>query len=149
MSWGWHYDRANADDCDDWGSTPRLRSFEFEGTPDPCPWLAVPSAIDFQEGIGVEHIRGRIAELVSYVRRRIRLQPATPESPEFSAAMTAFRLPPGTDPQVLRAALWERYRIEAPVIERPNGNLIRVSTHFYNTEAEVDRLAEALTVLVG
>lgn len=148
VSWGWHQDRTQPDERDEWGSTPRLRSFEFEGTRDPCPWLAVPEAIDFQAKIGVEAIRGRIAELVSYVRKRIDLPPATPEAPELRAAMTAFRLPPGIEPQALRTALWRQHRIEAPVIERPDGNLIRVSTHFYNTEAEVDRLAEALQELV-
>jgi len=144
VSWGWHYDRGKADQPDEWGSTPRLRSFEFEGTRDPCPWLAVPCAIDFQAEIGVERIRGRISELVCHVRNRIRLPPATPEAPELHAAMTAFRLPPKFVPAALRKALWERHRIEAPIIERPEGNLIRVSTHFYNTEVEVGRLAEAL-----
>ena len=38
------------------------RFLEFEGTRDVCPWLAVPEAIDFQADIGVERIRGRIAE---------------------------------------------------------------------------------------
>jgi isopenicillin-N epimerase len=63
-------------------------------------------------------------------------------------AMTAFGLPPDTEAAVLRRRLWEEHRIEAPVIERPEGLLIRVSTHFYNTEEEVDRLAEALAVLL-
>jgi selenocysteine lyase/cysteine desulfurase len=34
------------------------------------------------------------------------------------------------------------------VIERSNLLLIRVSTHFYNTEAEIDLLVEALGELV-
>jgi isopenicillin-N epimerase len=57
--------------------------------------------------------------------------------------MTAFRLPTGT-PQTLQRRLWERYRIEAPVIEKPDRIMIRVSTHFYTTEREVDRLVDAL-----
>jgi isopenicillin-N epimerase len=36
-----------------------------------------------------------------------------------------------------------------PVIERPDGLLVRTSTHFYNTEAEVDRLAEVLPGMLG
>ncbi len=63
--------------------------------------------------------------------------------------MTAFRVPPGRDPAALRRAVWEQWRIELPIIERPEGLLIRVSTHFYNTEEEVDRLAEALPQLLG
>jgi isopenicillin-N epimerase len=35
-----------------------------------------------------------------------------------------------------------------PIIERPNELLIRVSTHFFNTEEEIDRLANALADLL-
>src|SRR5262249_32527582 len=47
VSWGWHHERNRLDERDEFGSTPRLRALEFEGTRDLCPWLAVPAAIDF------------------------------------------------------------------------------------------------------
>jgi isopenicillin-N epimerase len=153
VSWGWRWDRGRADERDELGSTPRLRRFEFEGTRDPCPWLAVPAAIDFQEGLGWERVRGRIAALAGYVRERLAgvagLERATPADPVLHGALTAFRLPAATDAAALRRGLWERYRIEAPVMERPAGLLLRVSTHFYNTEDEIDRLAAALPALLG
>jgi isopenicillin-N epimerase len=152
VSWGWHHDRARAEQRDEFGATLRLRAFEFEGTRDQSPWLAVPAAIDFQEGLGWQRIRGRIAELAEHVRQRLTglagLSPATPVDPRLHGAMTAWRLPAGTDAATLRRGLWEPYRIEAPVVERPDGLLIRVSTHFYNTIEEIDRLAEALPVLL-
>jgi isopenicillin-N epimerase len=152
VSWGRYYDGRLADARDEFGSTPRLRAYEFEGTRDPCAWLAVPTAIDFQEGLGRERIRGRVAELVGYVReqfaRRLGLPLNTPAHPELHGSLTAFWLPKETDAGELRKGLWERYRIEAPIIERPEGLLIRVSTHFYNTEEEIDRLVEALPVLL-
>jgi isopenicillin-N epimerase len=153
VSWGWKPDRAALDERDEFGSTPRLRHFEFEGTRDLCPWLAVPAAIDFQAGLGWQRIAGRVAELTAHVRRRLGaelgLPPATPAGPALHGAMTAFRLPPGADAATLRRRLWEEFRVEAPVVERPDGLLIRASTHFYNTEEEVDRLAAALRVLLG
>jgi isopenicillin-N epimerase len=153
VSWGWRYDRTRLDERDEFGSTARLRLFEFEGTRDPCPWLAVPAALDFQAGLGFDAIRGRIAELTAHVRRRLTglagLAPATPDSPKLCGAMTAFRLPPQADAAALRHGLWERYRIEVPVVERPDCLLVRVSTHFYNTEEEADRLAAALVELLG
>ena len=82
------------------------------------------------------------------MRRRLTglagLAPATPTHRALHGAMTAFRLPEGTDANQLRRHLWEKHRIEAPVIERPEGLLIRVSTHFYNTEEEIDHLAGEL-----
>lgn len=148
VSWGWRPDPQRLDEPDEFGSTPRLRALEFEGTRDPCPWLAVPTAIDFQAEIGWEGIRGRIADLAGYVRQRLvgvaGLHVVTPAAPALCGAMTAFRLPATVEAADLRRRLWDDFRIEAPIIERPEGLLIRVSTHFYNTEAEIDRLAEAL-----
>jgi isopenicillin-N epimerase len=154
VSWGWRPDRnRKPDEPDEFGTTPRLRFLEFEGTRDVCPWLAIPAAIDFQAEIGFERIRGRVAELTAHVRKRLTglagLRLTTPAHPEMHGALTAFRLPAGLDPATLRRRLWEEYRIEAPIVERPDCFLIRTSTHFYNTEEEVDRLAQALPRLLA
>jgi isopenicillin-N epimerase len=148
VSWGYHTAGA-LDERDEYGSTPRIRRLEFEGTRDCCPWLAVPDAIDFQASLDFGRIRARMRELVAYVRSRIDwLRPATPRREGMSEGMTAFELPAGIDPVLLRAGLWDR-RIELPVIERPDRLLVRTSTHFFNTEAEVDRLAEVLPGLLS
>ncbi len=149
VSWGYHADRypigevtqsAGPDARDAYGSTPRVRFLEFEGTRDFCPWLAVPAAIDFQSKLGFDSVRKRIAELGEYTRRVMELPPATPNQ---GGAMTAFELPAGTSAPTLRKELWAR-RVEIPVIERPERLLLRVSHHFYTTEAEIDRLAEVI-----
>src|SRR5438093_11697845 len=132
VSWGWHNQSreperpehvgsvlTTLDERDEFGSTPRLRAFEFEGTHDPCPWLTVPTAIDFQETLGWDKIRGRIAQLTAYVRQRFSqlsaLRLATPAEPDLHGAMTAFWLPERTDANELRRFLWEEHRIEAPI----------------------------------
>jgi isopenicillin-N epimerase len=149
VSWGYHYERSRLDEPDEFGSTPRLRHLEFEGTRDPCPWLTVPEAIAFQTELGWESVRDRIAELAAHSRRRIGgdvgLPLATPEEPGMHGALTAFELPlRGPEKAAaLRQAVW-KHRIEVPIVERPERLLIRLSTHFYNTESEIDRLAEVL-----
>lgn len=144
ISWGWHSSRCDLDERDEFGSTPRLRRLEFEGTRDVCPWLVVPEAIDFQTSLGFDRIRQRQRELVQHVRRRLqRLRPATPEHELLSGPLMAFEMNTRVDPATLREWLWTA-RIELPVIERPDRLLIRTSTHFYNTESEVDHLAEVL-----
>jgi isopenicillin-N epimerase len=155
VSWGYHPDKypigevaqsTGPDARDAYGSTPRIRFLEFEGTRDFCPWLAVPAAIDFQTELGWGAVRGRIAELATYTRKVIGdtgLSLATPAVPGMHGAMTAFDLPAGVSAPRLRKELWAR-RIEVPVIERPDRLLLRVSHHFYTTESEIDRLAAAL-----
>jgi isopenicillin-N epimerase len=153
VSWGWHHDAKNVDERDEFGSTPLIRSFEFEGTRDPCPWLAIPSAISFQDSLGWTDIRERVAGLTGYLRKRmvseIGLAPATPTNPSLCGFLTAFGLPTGVDVAKLRRELWQTYRIEAPVIERPDATLLRVSLHFYNGEEEIDRLVTALRALLA
>ncbi len=152
VSWGYYYDRSRADQRDEFGATPRLRSFEFEGTRDPSPWLAVPSARAFHERFGAAAIRRRDHELSDYVRVALRqfstLQLVTPEHAELRGALTAYELP-ALDLGALRRGLWEECRIEVPIVEHPEGNFLRVSTHFYNPEEEIDRLAAALRTLLG
>jgi isopenicillin-N epimerase len=158
VSWGYKADqyplgeqeagRRNPDAPDGFGSTPRTRFLEFEGTRDVCPWLAVPEAIDFQAAIGVDRIRRRISELAGYTRQQIGmlgLKLATPARAQMHGSMSAFELPvTGPAPAAaLRQAIW-KHRIEVPIVERPDRLLLRVSTHFYNTHAEIDRLADAL-----
>jgi isopenicillin-N epimerase len=154
VSWGYHSPSGSGppDARDQFGSTPRLRRIECEGTRDICSWLAVPESIEFQAMLGHNNIQTRMRELTDYVRQRLTgwrgLVPATPEHSALCGGMMAFRLPDGTDATELRSGLWERFRVEASVIEQSNQLMIRASTHFYNTEAEVDRLAEALGELV-
>jgi isopenicillin-N epimerase len=149
VSWGYHYERARLDEPDDFGSTPRIRFLEFEGTRDPAPWLATPEAIKFQEEIGWHDIRLRIEQLTAYVRQKIgaisELSLATPAEPAMHGALTAFQLPftGPTKAVALRKEIW-KHRIEIPIVERPDRLLIRVSTHFYNTEDEINLLAGVL-----
>jgi isopenicillin-N epimerase len=153
VSWGYHHDRRNLDERDEFGSTPRIRFLEFEGTRDLCPWLTVPDAIQFQTDIGWDRIRSRIAELAGYVRQRIGalgFPLATPVVLGMHGALTAFTLPfTGAEKaKALRTAIW-KHRIEIPIVERPDRLLIRASTHFYNTEEEIDRLAEILPAAIA
>ena len=153
VSWGWRPERTKMDEPDEFGSTPRLRFYEFEGTRDVCPWLAVPAAIDFQERLGFDAIRERNQALVAFTRERLECIPglsrATPRDPRLHGFMTAYRLPRQVHAPTWRKGLWEEFRIEAPLVERPEGLLLRVSTHFYNTEEEIERLAAAVTKLLA
>lgn len=155
VSWGYHPDAypiadgvrsAGPDARDHFGSTPRTRFLEFEGSRDICSWLAVPAAIDFQDALGWKNVRARIAALAAFTRQSIGatgLSLATSPHPQLHGALTAFNCPAGSNASHLRKEFWAR-RIEIPIIERPDRLLLRVSHHFYNTEAEIELLADAV-----
>jgi len=150
VSWGYRTqdDDLSAIECDGFGRTPLLRRLEVAGTHDICPWLALPEAIDFQGSFGHAAVRARMRELAAYLRDQVTeccgLVSATPEHPDLSGGMVAFEVPTWVDAAGLRRQLWERYRIEVSVIDGTEVPLLRVSTHFFNTRAEAERLAEAL-----
>lgn len=153
VSWGWYYDRQRAFERDAFGGTRWQRSFEFAGSRDVTPWLVVPEAVRFLEEIGWERVRQRQRELSRQARGlldgRRGLALATPVAAELSGAITAYRLPPSVaDPQQVRAALWERHRIEINMIEHATGPYLRVSTHFYNSRHDLDMLAEAVETVL-
>src|SRR5262249_51232198 len=135
------------------GSRPRLRPCGWGGPGPLGPGVRGPGRIASRGRPGGERTRRRNAGLADRVRARLSavagLRPATPRHPALRGFLTAFPLPPRTDPAALRKGLWEDYRIEAPVVERPESPPIRGSTHLYNTPQANDRLAEALPVLLA
>jgi isopenicillin-N epimerase len=139
------------------GDSPSWRDeFHWLGTRDTTAWLSVPAAIDFLESVGLHEFRRRTHELARYARQRIGeftarasagsaegLEPLVPDDPAWYGSMTAMPLLPGEAEPLMRA-LWARHGIEVPVIDWSGRRLIRVSCHLYNTQADVDRLINAL-----
>jgi isopenicillin-N epimerase len=153
VSWGYKTEATpdKLDEPDEFGSTPRIRKLEFEGTRDLCPWFVVPDAIEFQASLGFDAIRYRMAELSRHAVERIGelgFTRATPDGPDLRAAMTAFRIPSTVPPQEVRARLW-KHHIEVPVMEWPDGAMCRISTHFYNTAEEIDGFMEVAPNVFG
>ncbi len=153
VSWGYEMDTARgAHETDELGSTPAIRRLECAGTVDPSPFLAVGAAIDFHQKIGSEAIWARQAELNQRVRAIVSevvdWEVQTPPVGEMAGGMVAYRLPYRGPIHPLRQFLWERFRLEVNFIDREGEDLmIRFSTHFYNTKAEVDLLWDAVPAL--
>jgi isopenicillin-N epimerase len=133
---------------------------EWQGTCDPAAYLSVAAAIRFQAEHDWPRVRAECHELLRKARRRIEeltgLPPICPDSPGWYAQMAAFPLPP-RDAAALQRWLYDRYRVEVPVIEWPvlcrtgtgNGRqFVRVSVQGYNTPEDVEVLTSALRDLL-
>ncbi len=143
---------------------PRLwQAFDWPGTFDPTPWLAVPAAlaaVTETDADGWPQRMERNRALALAMRERLMTLPhARAVAPPsmvgamaavlFDAAVaTAFAsLPgeavPGVHP--LQQWLWLEHRIEVPVIPQPAGGVVlRASAQRYNRLDQVDQLVEAV-----
>jgi isopenicillin-N epimerase len=125
------------------------QAFDWTGTFDPVPVLAIPAALDFWETVGWDNARETRRRLVDDGAGRVAkaLGTVAPAADQFRAAMRVVELPqPLSDEQILRveAALSTDHRIEAALMQLQGRSWVRVCAQVYNTAADYDRLALAL-----
>ena len=132
--------------------------FDFTGTGDPTAWLCVPAALRFLGGLlpgGIPALQRHNHELALYGRdllcRTLGIAPPAPDA--MLGSLAAVPLPPsdapvdprtGRDP--LQAALYDRHRIEVPVMRwaEPRLRVLRLSPQIYQSREQHDHLAHAL-----
>ena len=144
-----------------WGRSLGGRSARWQdelnwlGTRDPAAFLAVPAAIEFLESFGVAKFRESTHDLCREARRMLESltgrEALVPDSSDWYGSMITVPLPDGgprrTQPNAidpLQQQLWERFRIEIPIVDWHDRRHIRVSCHLYNTAEDLQRLAEGL-----
>jgi selenocysteine lyase/cysteine desulfurase len=108
------------------------------GCPPFGPIFALGAAVDYLSGIGMDKIAERVLALNMYLTFRLGRESFEVLSPggEHRSGETLVRLP---EPARAHAFLLER---GVHVTGKPEG--VRVSTHFYNSEADVDACVSAL-----
>lgn len=146
-SWGLDYAAERCDEDSDWGGSFWQRSFEYLGIYDRCPQCSIPAALDFREQIGQANVDVRIAELTRYARGRLTnagLRCVTPTDRRLAGAMLCFDYHKVPEPTWLNAPWWESRRIIAPVTNVGDRYFLRIGCAWFNTEAEIDALAEVL-----
>lgn len=143
ISWGWEADRP--------GPSPFLDHYEWTGTTDPSAYLSVPAAIAFQREHDWPRVRAACHALLRDARERLGaltgLPQIAPDSADWWVQLCTIPLPT-TAPPDLKERLWDEYRIEVPIGHRLGQPTVRVSIQAYNTQADVDRLIEALGALL-
>lgn len=152
VSWGWNRGDEVAGLLDLGDSKSRfIDEQEWQGTRDPAAFLSVPAAIRFQADHNWPQVRHDCHELLQEARRRIEeltgLPPICPDSPEWYAQMAAFLLP-ACDGAALKRRLYDEYRVEVPITEWRDRQLVRVSVQGYNTAEDIAALVRALADLL-
>jgi isopenicillin-N epimerase len=125
----------------------------WTGTRDPAAALSVPAAIQFMQHHHWGEVRQGCHNLLRPVIERFTahfgLVSIYPDPPEgFFYQMGAVPLPDSTDVCSLKTRLYEEFRVEVPLIEWNGRKLMRISVQGYNTQADLDRLVQAVEALV-
>lgn len=133
------------------------RRFQWQGTSDFTSWLSVPDALAFGEStFGWEALTDANHRLVTWAHQLLchswDVDPVSPLDGSMIGSIATVRLPAPirehfADASALQAALYERHRIEVPVMDWGEQWFIRVSAQAYNTPEDYRALAEAVSTL--
>ena len=117
------------------------------GTLDASRLAGLLSAVEFVRAVGMDRIEGRVRYLRGRLEEGVRGIPgvfvATPEAEELKAGKLSFSID-GVDSSALQRHLAREANVRTRVIGEYDYGWMRLSTHLYNTPAEVDRVLDLL-----
>lgn len=144
ISWGWRSDNPGPSAFVDW--------HQWTGTRDISAFLTVPDAIHFLADNNWPVIQRRCHELAALARQELTnltgLDPLYPDSENWYRQMGTVPLPNSVDIDKLKLELYERFRIEIPLIQWNNFKLLRFSLQAYNSTEDVNLLVHGVTELL-
>jgi isopenicillin-N epimerase len=146
VSWGYVAGEAGHTGFDAYtGHTLFERRLQWQGTRDLAAFLAVPAAIDFQQGHDWPAWRRRCHDLACGLQRRVLARNGLSAIAPDEAFGQMVPIPVRTgDAAALRAWLFDTHRIEVPVTQHGGGTFVRVSVQAYTTESDLATLERAL-----
>ena len=133
--------------------------FDWQGTRDLAPWLAAPAAIEFWNRYGgLQSVRERnhacVITAQEYLLDRFQTQAYTPADGSMLASMATLPLPEpikhhpdAKDCLAMNGLLFERFKVEVPVLEVGDDWATRISAQVYNAAEDYERLADAIQTL--
>ena len=146
VSWGWGEDSPFGT------GSPFLDSLQWAGTDDPSAYLAVPSAIQFQEDHNWDKVRENCHQLLTQTLERasqITGMPSIyPQGERLYHQMAVVPMPPINDIESFQETLYQDYKIEIPAIEWQGRQFLRISVQGYNTKEDMEIFLGALEELL-
>lgn len=143
------------------------REFDWQGTRDLSAWLTIPEAMAFMDDAGsglgwsrvMKHNRAMARWMHAMLTERLGVEAITPLDGSMLGSMATIRLPPALQPAarggaagfdafgVLQQALYDRFRIEAPIVEWGGSWFMRPCCQVYNAPEQYERLGDAIETL--
>jgi len=137
ISWGKEVDPS---------PSPFIYENQYQGTRDFSPFLSVSSAISFQKHNNWEIIKERCRELTKQtllsLQDILKTDLLCPVNDRWLAQMASIQLP-DIDPSIIKNTLLKNYKIEIPIFQWENNNMLRFSFNAYNDQDDSNALIDA------
>ena len=135
-------------DGDDPGPTEFLQDFQWQGTRDKSAFLTIPKAIDFYHEC-IQPLQKNCLQinLEAYSKFQAILGTDPLSSGVGWLGQMGSHPLPHDIPKDLKDVLLKKHKIEIPIFEWNNLNLIRISIQVYNDRKDVESLMSALVSL--
>lgn len=145
VSWGWGEPKGVS-----FGSN-YLDTLQYTGTNDFSAYLSVPAAIDFQAKQDWTAVREACHDLLSDALDQVAAVTGLPSpypDDTYYRQMAIAPLPKLADLAAFKEELYDQFQVEIPCLDWEGHQFIRISVQGYNTVGDIDRLLEALTILL-
>ena len=137
ISWGKEVDPS---------PSPFIYENQYQGTRDFSPFLSVSSAINFQKNNNWDIIKERCRKLTKQtllsLQDILKTDLLCPVNDNWLAQMASIQLP-DIDPSKIKNTLLKNYKIEIPIFQWENNNMLRFSFNAYNDEDDSNALIDA------
>ncbi len=125
---------------------------EYQGTNDVAQYLCTPMVIAFLEENNWKEVSKKSKQIVLENYKRfcdlLGTQPICPITEEFLGQMAS--VPVKTDkPAELKAILYDKYKIQIPVMPLNENIYVRYSINGYNSQEDLDKLYQALEEIIA
>ncbi len=144
VSWGWQSEKP--------GESQFVDYLEWTGTRDIAAFLTAPEAIKFSRTLDDVGLRRYSCQLATWTHQllhtRLNSRALCANSLDWFRQMSTLTLPGKTDVQQLQTRLYNDFRIEIPALVWEDYKLLRFSIHAYNSQADILKLQQALSVIL-
>jgi isopenicillin-N epimerase len=124
---------------------------QMQGTRDFSAFLTVPKLIEFLHSNNWPHIAADCRKLAHSNYQRfcdlLNTQPLAPITDEFLGQMCSMQIKTN-EPEKLQRLLYEKYKIEIPVMRQDDKVYLRYSINAFNSQDDLDRLYDALSEII-